>query len=113
MERLENVVSNLKCESANYIIDKYTSINYGIKTCNDNLFKTFENIQLEILFLSNLDYLDLTSSQLDKILIGNYTNLISIKKKLIRTSDIELEEPVIVNNVFNVTNENDWDQTDW
>ena len=80
--------------------------------------------KLEIIFLSNIDYLELKQNQLNRVLSRNYKNLFKKKLYSIDSEDVELEEPVIVNNTkvtqnitnvntTNVTEENTWDQIEW
>lgn len=122
METLQDVVSNLKIAICNKIEYDYIDQNYGVKSCLDSIYENFNFKKLELIFLNNLCYLAPNEDQLNKILIGNYKNLFKRKLCALDVENIELEEPVIinnnttVNNVTNITNpleEDTWDQTDW
>ncbi len=119
METLQTVVSNLKAESAKKFEIKFIEKNYGLKSCSKFNFNTFNSNKLEIIFLSNIEYLCLNEQQLQKVLNRRYKNLIRRKSISIDITNIEIEAPVIVNNVTNVTNitnnnlDDYWDQTDF
>ena len=123
METLQNVVNNLKIVISNKIEYDYINQNYGIKSCLDSIYENFNFKKLELIFLNNLCYLSLNQEQLNKILVGNYKNLFKKSTCILNADDVELEKPVIVNNITtnntinNITNsiteEDTWDQTDW
>lgn len=124
METLKDVVSELKSNISKKLeIDLYNE-NYGIKSCFKNNFNKYSIEKLEIIFLSNIDFLELKQNQLNRILSRNYKNLFKRKLYTIDSEEVELEEPVIVNNTkvtqnitnvntTNVTEENTWDQIEW
>lgn len=124
METLKDVVSELKSNIAKKLeIDLYNE-NYGIKSCFKNNFNKYNIEKLEIIFLSNIDFLELKQNQLNRILSRNYKNLFKKKLYTIDSENVELEEPVIINNTkvtqnitnvntTNVTEENTWDQIEW
>lgn len=115
METLQTVVSKLKVDFSKKIESDIISNNYGIKFCVDPAFISFNFKKLEIIFLSNLCYLNLNENQMNKILIQNYKDLIKKKSYCLDVDDIELEQPVIVNNYITNNNYLDdyWDQTDF
>ena len=121
METLQTVVNKLKVDFTEKIENDIIVDNYGIKSCVSDGFKSFNFKKLEIIFLSNLCYLNLKQNQINKILVGNYKNLLKKKVDSIEFENIELEEPVIVNNITNITNNSTinnnlddyWDQTDF
>ena len=90
MEILKVAVSKLKCKFSEFVRDKYIVENYGIKSCKDNILKPFENIKLELIFLSNLGYICINDKQLQKIKSGNYKNLFIRNSYLIKVKDIVL-----------------------
>lgn len=124
METLKDVVSELKVNIAKKLeIDLYNE-NYGLVSCFKNNFNKYTVEKLEIIFLSNIDFLELKQNQLNRVLSRNYKNLFKKKLYTLNSEDIELEEPVIVNNTkvtqnvtnvntTNVTEENTWDQIEW
>lgn len=119
METLQTVVSNLKAESAKKFEIKFIEKDYGLKSCSKFNFNTFNSNKLEIIFLSNIEYLCLNEQQLQKVLNRRYKNLLKRKTCSTDLNEIELEAPIIVNNVTNITNnitntiEDYWDQTDY
>lgn len=110
METLQAVVNRLKVDFSKKIEADIIFDNYGIKSCVQDGFKGFNFKKLEIIFLSNLCYLNLKENQIKKILVGNYKDLLKKKVCPLDADDIELEQPVIVNNYFEGNN---WDKTDW
>jgi hypothetical protein len=124
METLKDVVSELKVNIAKKLeIDLYNE-NYGLISCYKNNFNKYNIEKLEIIFLSNIDFLELKQNQINRVLSRNYKGLFKKKLYCIDSEDIELEEPVIVNNTkvtqnvtnvntTNVTEENTWDQIEW
>ena len=86
-----------------------------------NVVNKFISNKLEIIFLSNLNYLCLIQSEMDTILTGNYKDLFKTDCSLSNVDDIKLEKPVVVNNTTvvnnyvtnNVVQEDYWDQTDF
>lgn len=124
METLQNVVSKYKQNVSKKIEYDYIDRNYGVKSCLDSIYESFNFKKLQIIFLTNLCYLNTNQDQMNKILVGDYKNLFKRKAYTLDIDDIELDEPTIVNNnvVNNITNiitnnsaleEETWDQTDW
>ena len=66
MEALKTIVNRLKTDFAEKIEFDLIDTNYGIKSCLNSIFDKFNYKKLEILFLSNLDYLDLNQNQLPR-----------------------------------------------
>ncbi len=97
MTILNPVVNNLKITQAKIAEQNLLNENYGIKFCIKDTSKLFNSNKLEIIFLENLEYLDLKQNQINKIKVQNYKGL--LKKKLYQKDfeNIELETPVIVN----------------
>lgn len=120
MVTLQDVVNKLKINSANTVELKLINTNYGIVSCNAESFKTFNSNKLEIIFLSNINYMCLLPSEMNTVLTGNYKDLFKIDC-LSSIDDIKLEKPIVVNNTTvvnnyvtnNVVQEDYWDQTDF
>lgn len=104
MEILQVAASKLKCKFAETISGEYVYKNYGIKSCGKHIFKPFDNIKLELIFISNIEYVCLNQNQLMKIKAGNYKNLFVRKAYSGKIKDIDLNDPVIINNITIVNN---------
>lgn len=104
MEILQVAVNKLKCNFLDVIEDNYISQNYGINSCKNYTIKTFNSIKLELIFVSNLQYVCLNDKQLLKVKSGNYKNLFTRKAHSGKIKDIELEDPIIINNITVVNN---------
>jgi len=115
METLQTVVNKLKVDFAKKAETNLIVNNYGIKFCVDSPFVSFNSKKLELIFLSNLCYLSLKENQLNRILVQNYKDLFKKKAYCLNVDDIELEDPVIVNNYItnNYQVDDYWDQTDF
>jgi len=79
MEILPTVVNKLRVKFSELIEDIYISRNYGIKSCDDNTIKSYNNIKLELIFLTNVEYVCLTNKQLFKIQNSGYKDLFKTK----------------------------------
>jgi hypothetical protein len=104
MGTFQAAVDNIKKQLAEMQIDKLYSEQYAIQTCNVNKFKTDNSLQIELLFLDNLEYIPLTLTQTKKILTGNYKNLFTRADDLIAVNNLKLQGPVQINNITNVFN---------
>lgn len=101
---LQVAVNNIKCKFSSLIEDSYIQNNYGIKLCKNFSIKDFNSVKLELIFLDNLNFINLNQKQISKIASGNYKNLFKRKVYSGKMSDITLEDPVIVNNITIVNN---------
>lgn len=95
MEILQVAVNKLKCRFSEMIEEEYIVENYGIKSCTNHFLKPFDNIKLELIFLSNIEYICLSEDQLRKIKSGNYKNLF-FKKPNFEVREVDLINPVII-----------------
>lgn len=75
METLQVAVNNIKNKFTDLIQEIYVTRNYGLKSCNDNIIKSYNSTKLELIFLSNIGYVCLTQKQLLKIKAGSFKNL--------------------------------------
>jgi hypothetical protein len=67
MEILQVAVSKLKIKFSELVDAIYSFKNYGIKSCNNNISKSYNSVKLELIFLMNVEYVCLTDEQLFKI----------------------------------------------
>lgn len=104
MEILQVAVNNLRSKFSNLVSEEYINKNYGLKPCNDIVIKSFNSIKLELIFVSNLEYVCLNQNQLAKVKAGNYKNLFKRKSYSGKMDNVELEDPVIINNITVVNN---------
>ncbi len=104
MEILQVVANKLKSDFSKKIKDNLTDQNYGLKSCTGKSTKDFNNIKLELIFITNLCYIPLNDSHLRKIKSGNYTNLFARKAYSGALADIVLGDTVIVNNTTIINN---------
>lgn len=68
MEILQTAVSKLKIDFCRKLEIDLIKNNYGIKSCAESVFNSFNSKKLEIIFLSNIDYLHLTCGQIGKLI---------------------------------------------
>lgn len=98
MEILKDVVSKIKSEFTNRINQNYMVKNYGVD-CNIKNIRSFESIKLELIFLSNINYICLNDNQIKKIKSRNYKNLLKKDDCICSSNTICTEDPILVGDI--------------
>lgn len=68
METLQSAVNKLKIDFCKKIETDLIKTNYGIKSCAESVFNSFNSKKLEIIFLTNICYLNLSKSKISKLI---------------------------------------------